>query len=76
MRRITLRHSNERGAVAIIVVVLFGFGVMLAAAAFTIDVGNINAERRQLQHGSDSVALAVANPSNSAAAFPAQTDHF
>jgi len=33
---------------------------MVAAGALTIDVGNINADRRQLQNGSDAVALAVA----------------
>jgi len=60
MRRLTLRHSDERGAVAIIVAILFGFGVMFAAGALTIDVGNINADRRQLQNGSDAVALSVA----------------
>ena len=39
---------------------LFGFGVLLSLAALTVDVGNINADRRQLQNGADAVALAVA----------------
>jgi Flp pilus assembly protein TadG len=60
MRRMIFHRPHEKGAVAVIVAVLFGFGVMTAAAALTIDVGNINADRRQLQNGADAVALAVA----------------
>jgi len=60
MRRLTCIRERERGAVAMIVAMLFGFGVMLGLAALTIDVGNINADRRQLQNGADAVALAVA----------------
>jgi Putative Flp pilus-assembly TadE/G-like len=61
MRRVILHKSHEKGAVAIIVAILFGFGVMTAAAALTIDVGNINADRRQLQNGADAAALSAAN---------------
>lgn len=53
-------RRNEKGAIAVIVAVLFGFGVMTAAAALSIDVGNINTNRRQLQNGADAVALAAA----------------
>jgi len=60
MHRVMFHRDHEKGAVAIIVALLFGFGIMTAAAALTIDVGRINAERRQLQNGADSVALAVA----------------
>jgi Flp pilus assembly protein TadG len=60
MRRMIFHRPHEKGAIAVIVAVLFGFGVMTAAAALTIDVGNINADRRQLQNGADAVALAVA----------------
>jgi len=53
-------RADEKGVVAVIVAILFGFGVMFGAAALTIDVGNINADRRQLQNGADAVALAFA----------------
>jgi hypothetical protein len=52
-------HRDE-GAIAFIVAILFGTGVLLGCAALTIDVGNINLDRRQLQNGADAVALAVA----------------
>ena len=62
--RLTDPHDHggpsEEGAIAIIAAVLFGLGVLLAMAALTIDVGSIYAERRQLQNGADSAALAVA----------------
>jgi hypothetical protein len=60
MRRMTFRDAPERGAVAMLVAIFFGTGAFFALAALTIDVGNINADRRQLQNGADSVALAVA----------------
>ena len=60
MLRLTCGRDGERGAVAMIVAMLFGFGVMIGLAALTVDVGNINADRRQLQNGADAVALAVA----------------
>ena len=60
MLRLTRFREREDGAIAIIVAMLFFFGVMLALGALTVDVGNINADRRQLQNGADAVALAVA----------------
>jgi len=60
MHRLTFIEEREQGAIATIVAMLFGFGVMLALGALTVDVGNINADRRQLQNGADAVALAVA----------------
>ncbi len=55
MRRV---NGDDRGAVAVLVailaVVLFGFG------AFVVDVGALYHERRQLQVGADSGAFAVA----------------
>jgi Flp pilus assembly protein TadG len=51
---------GERGAIALMVAAVFGFGVMLGCAALTIDVGSISAERRQLQNGSDAAALSAA----------------
>jgi len=60
MFRLTCIREREQGAIAMIVAMLFGFGVMIGLAALTVDVGNINADRRQLQNGADAVALAVA----------------
>ena len=60
MLRLTCIREREQGAIAMIVAMLFGFGVMIGLGALTIDVGNINADRRQLQNGADAVALAVA----------------
>ncbi|HEY8651472.1 MAG TPA: Tad domain-containing protein [Dermatophilaceae bacterium] len=60
MLRLTRFREREDGAIAIIVAMLFFFGVMLALGALTVDVGNINADRRQLQNSADAVALAVA----------------
>lgn len=60
MFRLTCIREREQGAIAAIVAMLFGFGVLLSLAALTVDVGNINADRRQLQNGADAVALAVA----------------
>lgn len=40
---------------------LFGFGVMLALGALTVDVGNINADRRQLQNGADAAVMSAAS---------------
>ena len=60
MRRMIFSHEREQGAIATIVVMLFGFGVMLALAALTVDVGSINAERRTLQNGADAAAMSVA----------------
>lgn len=59
MRRLIRVRRDEQGAIAVIVA-LFMFFVVLGLGALTIDVGNINANRRQLQNGADAVALAVA----------------
>jgi Putative Flp pilus-assembly TadE/G-like len=74
MRRVILREPQEKGAIAIIVAILFGFGIMFGAAALTIDVGNINADRRQLQNGSDAVALAAAKQCDLTGACPLAND--
>ncbi|HEX7745449.1 MAG TPA: Tad domain-containing protein [Micromonosporaceae bacterium] len=51
---------RDRGGVAIIVAFLLGSGVLLGMAALVIDVGNLYAERRQLQGGADAAAIKVA----------------
>jgi len=60
MRRLIPKKAEDTGAVAIIVAFLFGTGVLLGCAALTIDVGNINLDRRQLQNGADAAALSAA----------------
>jgi Flp pilus assembly protein TadG len=74
MRRVIFHEPHEKGAIAVIVAVLFGFGVMFGAGALSIDVGNINADRRQLQNGADSVALAAAQTCALTGTCPAATD--
>jgi hypothetical protein len=54
------RSSRERGAVASIVAIFLGTGVILGAAALSIDIGSLMFERRQLQNGADASALALA----------------
>lgn len=55
-----VRRGRERGAVAVLVTILLGSGVLLTAGALVVDVGGAYAERAQLQSGADSAALAVA----------------
>lgn len=55
-----VRRRSESGAVAPIVAILLGFGVITGMLALTADVGNVMWERRQLQNGADATALALA----------------
>jgi Flp pilus assembly protein TadG len=50
----------ERGSVSVLVAVMLGGGVLLGAAAISIDVGQLYVEREQLLTGADAAALAVA----------------
>lgn len=54
MRRVIHDEGAIAVTVAILAVVLFGFG------AFAIDISNLWSERRQLQNGADGASLAVA----------------
>ncbi len=54
------RRQDDRGAAATLVAVLAAGGVMLGMAALSVDVGQLYAERRQVQNGADAAALAVA----------------
>lgn len=59
MRRVArTKESSERGAAGVIVAVMML--VLIGAGAMAVDVGQIYAERAQLQNGADSGALAVA----------------
>ena len=58
MRRVT--RGRERGAVAVILAILLAGGVIMAALAVSVDVGNVMYERRQLQNAADASSLALA----------------
>ena len=53
-------RSGEAGAVASIVAMLFGMGVLLGVGALVIDTGSLLYERRQLQTGADAAVLSIA----------------
>jgi hypothetical protein len=54
------RRRTERGAVAVLVTVLFGSGVLLGMGALVVDAGGMYAEKAQLQNGADTGAMGVA----------------
>ena len=55
-----VKLGRERGAVAVLVAIVLGTGVLMGMAALVIDVGGIYSERGQLQNGADAAALAIA----------------
>jgi Flp pilus assembly protein TadG len=55
-----LLGRDDRGAVAVLVAVLLGGGVLLGMGALVIDVGRLYQNRAELQNGADASALAVA----------------
>jgi hypothetical protein len=71
------RRDDDRGAVAALVAVLLSTGVLLGMAALSVDVGQLYAERRQVQNGADAAALAIAlncaNPAKPCPGEPAGT---
>jgi len=58
LRRLNARQ--ERGAIAVVVVVLFASMVLFGAAALSVDLASMKNERQQLQNAADAVALSVA----------------
>lgn len=56
----TTRVRQERGAVATLVGVLLAGGVLMGFLALSIDVGQLLAEKRQLQNSADAAALSLA----------------
>jgi hypothetical protein len=64
MRRLRARLAGhgrgDRGAIAVIVALLLGSGVLLGMAAMVVDLGNIYVEREQLQSGADAGAVKIA----------------
>jgi Putative Flp pilus-assembly TadE/G-like len=55
------RLRGDQGAVAITVAILLAGGVLLGMMALVVDLGQIYAEREELQTGADAAAIAVAN---------------
>lgn len=55
-----LADHGERGAVAVLVTVLIGTGVLFGMGALVVDVGQLYQNRAELQNGADAAALAVA----------------
>jgi Putative Flp pilus-assembly TadE/G-like len=53
-------RGRERGAIASIVAIFLGTGVLLGVGALVIDTGSLLYERRQLQSGADATALSIA----------------
>jgi Flp pilus assembly protein TadG len=63
MRRLSRTGAplgDDRGAVAVIVAIVLGCGVLLGTGAIVVDVGRLYAEREQLQSGADAAAWALA----------------
>lgn len=53
-------RDDDRGAIAALVAVVLGTGVLLGMAAIVIDVARLYVEREELQSGADAAAWAVA----------------
>lgn len=66
-----LLRRDDSGAVAVLVGILIGGGVLLGLGALVVDVGQLYAERAQLQNGADAGALAVAKSCARGACAPA-----
>lgn len=58
-RQLSPKGRGESGAVATLVAIFFGTGVLLGIGALVIDTGSLLYERRQLQNGADAAALAI-----------------
>lgn len=54
------RARGERGAAAPLIAILFTSTIVTGVLALSVDVGNINYERRQLQNGADAAVMALA----------------
>ncbi len=51
---------DEGGAIAVLIAVLIGGGVLTGMGALVIDIGQLYVERAQLQNGAEAGAMAVA----------------
>jgi Flp pilus assembly protein TadG len=73
MRRLkTIRRDSERGAAGVLVAVMML--VLIGAGALAVDVGQIFAERAQLQNGADASAIAVAQACHKAGCNQAEAE--
>jgi len=70
-RRARRLGRDERGAVAVLVGILIGSGVLLGMLALVVDVGRLYQERAELQNGADAAAVAVAKTCALGACNPA-----
>ena len=66
-----LLGRDDRGAVGVLVAMMFGVGVLTGMGALVIDVGQLFQEHVQLQDGADAAALAVAKSCATGACTPA-----
>src|ERR1017187_4551079 len=55
-----LLGRDERGAIGVLIAMMFGAGVLTGMGALVIDTGQLFQERAELQNGADAAALAVA----------------
>src|SRR5690349_8936465 len=55
-----LRRRGDAGGAAVIVAILLAGGVLLGMTALVVDVGQLYAEREELQSGADAAAMSVA----------------
>lgn len=55
----TLTRRSERGAVTTIVATLLGGGVLFGVLALSLDLGQLMAERAQVQNGADASSLSL-----------------
>jgi Flp pilus assembly protein TadG len=56
----SLARRGERGAVTLLVAIFLGGGVLMGMGALVVDVGQIYAEREELQSSADAAAMALA----------------
>jgi hypothetical protein len=59
-RRLIFSRRTERGGVVAVTAAVLGVGALLSMGALVVDVGQLYAEREQLQSGADAAALALA----------------
>ncbi len=67
---------DDSGAVAVLVGLLIGGGVLFGLGALVVDVGQLYAERAQLQNGADAGALAVAKSCTQGTCTPGITTSY
>jgi len=64
------RRRDDRGAVAVLVAILIGTGVLFGMGALVIDVGQLYQNQAELQNGADAAALAIAQSCNAGSCTP------